>query len=39
VSGRIVRSGGTALALELEDKGYGWLEGEAASAIPGRSQR
>jgi Fe-S cluster assembly ATP-binding protein len=30
VSGRIVRSGGKALALELEEKGYGWLEGEAA---------
>ncbi len=24
--GRIVRSGGKALALELEEKGYGWLE-------------
>jgi Fe-S cluster assembly ATP-binding protein len=24
--GRIVRSGGRALALELEEKGYGWLE-------------
>ncbi|MFQ5791890.1 MAG: ABC transporter ATP-binding protein, partial [Acidobacteriota bacterium] len=24
--GRIVRSGGKELALELEDKGYGWLE-------------
>lgn len=24
--GRIVRSGGQELALELEDKGYGWLE-------------
>jgi Fe-S cluster assembly ATP-binding protein len=28
--GRIVRSGGKELALELEEKGYGWLEGEAA---------
>jgi Fe-S cluster assembly ATP-binding protein len=27
--GRIVRSGGKELALELEDKGYGWLEEEA----------
>jgi len=27
--GRIVRSGGKELALELEDKGYGWLD-EAA---------
>lgn len=25
-NGRIVRSGGKELALELEDKGYGWLE-------------
>ena len=24
--GRIVRSGGKELALELEEKGYGWLE-------------
>jgi Fe-S cluster assembly ATP-binding protein len=30
-NGRIVRSGGKDLALELEDKGYGWLE-EAVSA-------
>jgi Fe-S cluster assembly ATP-binding protein len=27
--GRIVRSGGKELALELEEKGYGWLEGAA----------
>src|SRR5215472_4081689 len=26
VDGRIVRSGGADLALELEDKGYGWIE-------------
>ncbi len=26
VDGRIVRSGGKELALELEEKGYGWLE-------------
>ena len=26
VDGRIVRSGGKGLALELEDKGYGWLD-------------
>jgi Fe-S cluster assembly ATP-binding protein len=26
VGGRIVRSGGKELALELEEKGYGWLE-------------
>lgn len=30
--GRIVRSGGKELALELEEKGYAWLEGEPASA-------
>ncbi len=28
--GRIVRSGGKELALELESKGYGWLAGAAA---------
>ena len=28
--GRIVRSGGKELALELEDKGYGWLEADPA---------
>jgi Fe-S cluster assembly ATP-binding protein len=30
--GRIIRSGGKDLALELEDKGYGWLE---AAAVEG----
>jgi Fe-S cluster assembly ATP-binding protein len=29
--GRIVRSGGRELALELEEKGYGWIEGVAPS--------
>ncbi len=29
-NGRIVRSGGKELALELESKGYGWLESEVA---------
>jgi Fe-S cluster assembly ATP-binding protein len=29
VDGRIARSGGKELALELEEKGYGWLEDEA----------
>jgi Fe-S cluster assembly ATP-binding protein len=29
--GRIVRSGGKELALELEEKGYGWVEAGAAS--------
>jgi len=30
--GKIVRSGGKELAHELEEKGYGWLEGAGASA-------
>jgi Fe-S cluster assembly ATP-binding protein len=30
--GRIVKSGGKDLALELEAKGYGWLESDAAPA-------
>ena len=30
--GRIVRSGGTDLALELEERGYGWIEEEAKVA-------
>ena len=30
--GRIVRSGGKELALELEDKGYGWIESEPVGA-------
>jgi Fe-S cluster assembly ATP-binding protein len=29
--GRIIRSGGKELALELEQKGYGWIEQEAAA--------
>jgi Fe-S cluster assembly ATP-binding protein len=29
-NGRIVKSGGPELALELEDKGYGWVEDHAA---------
>jgi Fe-S cluster assembly ATP-binding protein len=32
VDGRIVKSGGKELALTLEEKGYGWLEGAAAPA-------
>ncbi len=32
VDGRIVRSGGKELALELEEKGYGWIEQEARGA-------
>ncbi len=31
--GRIVRSGGKTLALELEEKGYSWLEDKAATAV------
>jgi Fe-S cluster assembly ATP-binding protein len=36
VEGRIVRSGGKEMALELEAKGYAWLEREPAAA-PARS--
>ncbi len=32
--GRIVRSGGRELALELEAKGYGWIEGPADATPP-----
>ena len=34
LDGRIVRSGGPELALELEDKGYGSMEAEARHATP-----
>lgn len=34
IDGRIVRSGGKDLALELEEKGYGWLEKAARRAQP-----
>ena len=34
VDGRIVRSGGPDLALELEEKGYGWTETEARHPAP-----
>ncbi len=33
-AGRIVRSGGKELALELEEKGYDWLKDEADEAVP-----
>ena len=33
VDGRIVRSGGKELALELEEKGYDWIIKEAAVAV------
>jgi Fe-S cluster assembly ATP-binding protein len=37
VEGRIVRSGGKEMALELEERGYAWLEKEpAATALQGR---
>ncbi|MGH9540573.1 MAG: Fe-S cluster assembly ATPase SufC [Terriglobales bacterium] len=32
-NGRIVRSGGKELALELEDKGYGWLEETVGAGV------
>jgi Fe-S cluster assembly ATP-binding protein len=32
VDGRIVRSGGKELALELEERGYAWLEEAPAPA-------
>ena len=33
VDGRTVKSGGKELALELEDKGYAWVEAEARTAM------
>ena len=30
--GRIIRSGGKELALELEQKGYGWIDAEMEAA-------
>ncbi len=32
IDGRLVKSGGKGLALELEEKGYGWLEEEPANS-------
>jgi len=32
--GRIVRSGGKELALELEEKGYSWIAGETEALAP-----
>jgi Fe-S cluster assembly ATP-binding protein len=32
-NGRIVKSGGKELALELEDKGYGWLEEDVSGQL------
>jgi Fe-S cluster assembly ATP-binding protein len=36
LDGRLVQSGGKELALELEEKGYGWIEAQVAStqAVP-----
>ena len=34
VDGRIVKSGGKGLALELEEKGYAWVENEARLTAP-----
>jgi Fe-S cluster assembly ATP-binding protein len=36
--GRIARSGDSKLALELEDKGYAWLEQAAAGPLPAESR-
>jgi Fe-S cluster assembly ATP-binding protein len=36
VDGRIVRSGGKEMALELEEKGYAWLEKEPVAAAKAR---
>jgi len=33
-NGRIAKSGGRELAVELEKRGYGWVEDEAARAQP-----
>jgi Fe-S cluster assembly ATP-binding protein len=38
VDGRIVRSGGKELALELEERGYAWLEKEPAPVGAGASR-
>ena len=35
-NGRIVKSGGKELALELEEKGYDWLLDDASAAVAGR---
>ena len=35
-NGRIVKSGGKDLALELEDKGYGWLEEDSQVSVVSR---
>ncbi len=35
VDGRIVKSGGKELALELEERGYTWVEEEVGAATQG----
>ena len=35
--GRVVKSGGKELALELEEHGYGWIEGQTAERIETRA--
>jgi Fe-S cluster assembly ATP-binding protein len=37
--GRIVRSGGKEIALELEEKGYDWIKEEAEGATAGTTRR
>jgi Fe-S cluster assembly ATP-binding protein len=37
MAGRIVRSGGPELALELEKKGYDWIEKEVLAPTPGEA--
>lgn len=37
VGGRIVKSGGKELALELEERGYGWVEDEIQTASQARA--
>jgi Fe-S cluster assembly ATP-binding protein len=39
VDGRIVKSGGKELALELEEKGYAWIEEEVERAQPAATAR
>jgi|TARA_B110000263_G_scaffold130856_1_gene113781 Fe-S cluster assembly ATP-binding protein len=35
--GRVVKSGGKELALELEEHGYGWIEGQTAELLESRA--
>ena len=34
IDGRIVKSGGKQLAVELDEKGYDWVRGETRTAVP-----